>query len=208
MCKWCFLIGYFFVNLLFVPSRLFIYRHLGRKGNFLFINHSRPNFHNLRRTILTYLMSDSTSGLQTTETWVVTLTALNLVSVGLVFHLVLLDNRHTGMSNWKLLPESRTPIYLVGSIFVSNIIFCVREVQGMIILKTETNGETKSVIGRNCAAFNEISWWGIPSLLFPLLMKIIGIWFPIVALTLRFCFIAGGIIFKVLSHILTLSLIK
>ena len=109
----------------------------------------------------TFIYPDATQGL---EIWVITITSFNLLAALLVSCLVLRDNRHTGMSRWKLLPERRTPIYLAVSIFVSNVIFCVREAEGMIALKPAPNGETGSLIMPSCAAFNEGSWWGTLSL--------------------------------------------
>jgi len=105
----------------------------------------------------TFIYPDATQGL---EIWVITITSFNLLAALLVSCLVLRDNRHTGMSRWKLLPERRTPIYLAVSIFVSNVIFCVREAEGMIALRPAPNGETESGIMPSCAAFNEGSWWG------------------------------------------------
>ena len=111
----------------------------------------------------TFTYPNATQGV---ESWVITITSFNLVSAVLVSCLVLLDNRHTGVSLWKLQPEGRTPMYLAVSIFVSNIIFCVREAEAMIVLRPGPNGETGSLNTPSCAAFNESSWWGNSSLHF------------------------------------------
>ena len=150
------------LTILTAPSHSLSYYH--RLGNVGFTHHSL-GFHNAeprhKTTMSTFTYPNATQGV---ETWVITITSFNLLSAVLVSCLVLLDNRHTGASRWKLRPECRTPIYLAVSIFVSNVIFCVREVEGIIVSRPVPNGETMSPIMPSCAAFNEGSWWGNSSL--------------------------------------------
>jgi len=82
---------------------------------------NRLDFHNTEpqhKAMSTFAYPNATQGV---ETWVITVTSFNLLTAVLVSCLVLLDNRHTGVSFWKLQPERRTPIYLAMSIFVSNV---------------------------------------------------------------------------------------
>jgi hypothetical protein len=127
------------------------------------------------------------------EIWILTLTSLNLVSAGFVIGLIFFDNRRNG---WKIPPEYRTPIHLAISIFAANILFCVRQVNAFVL---EPNEEATETLTFHCSIYNEISWLGIRQVRVFLLTKIIGIWCPILILTLRLCFIASGDISKVLS---------
>jgi len=144
-------------NILPALSPFLICHRLGN-GRFCLAFHNTEPQH---KTMTTFTYPNATQGV---ETWVITITSFNLFSAALVSCLVLLDNRHTGVSRWKLQPERRTPIYLAVSIFISNVIFCVRGAEGMIVLRPGANGETGSLIMAGCAGFNEGSWWGNSSL--------------------------------------------
>jgi hypothetical protein len=87
----------------------------------------------------------------------ITLTLLNILAAGVVICLGFLDNRHSGKKTLNLRPERRTPVYLAIAIFLSNLLFCVREIKEM---QGMDNGEVEVQGTSDCIAVNQVTWWG------------------------------------------------
>ena len=97
----------------------------------------------------------------------ITLTTFNGFAAGLVLLLVLLDNYRQRKSWLRISFERRVPFYLSVAILGSHVVFAVREFS-QLGSGIPTSGAA-TITSPKCAALNEISWWGIPGFLQPVL---------------------------------------
>jgi len=97
--------------------------------------------------------------IHTVEVSVIALTIFNAFSAGLVCILIVIDNLRYKKSWKKLAHERRTPFYLAIAIFVSSIVFGIREfvLMGSGIPFTS---EVPVAPSQTCIALNETCWWG------------------------------------------------
>ena len=127
------------------------------------------------------------AAVHTLEIAVLTLTGFNTFAAALVFVFVLFDNHHYGKSWLRISTERRTPLFGSIAIVISQVVFLAREVMemGSVVLSTSD----QNTIPGCPAALGQLSWWGI--------------WFPLIAIGLRVCLMAGAILLKARSPFLS-----